>query len=41
MFDRIIEFFTNMDNPYFVLYMVPVLFALFYLFTSIFGERGE
>jgi len=33
--------FLDFEDPYIVLYFVPVIFAVVYILVSFFGERGE
>lgn len=33
--------FLDFENPYNLLYFVPILFAVLYILVSFFGERGK
>ena len=33
--------FFNLEDPYILMYFVPVIFAVIYIVVSFFGERGE
>lgn len=33
--------FLDLENPYILLYFVPLIFAVLYILVSFFGERGE
>jgi hypothetical protein len=33
--------FLDLEDPYILLYFVPLIFAVIYIAVSFFGERGE
>lgn len=33
--------FLDFDDPYTLLYFVPIVFGILYVVVSFFGERGE
>jgi len=33
--------FLDLEDPYVLLYFVPIIFGIIYVLVSFFGERGE